>query len=207
MENILPLTVRSTHFFLIDGPKGKLLVDAGWDWSDFAAQLKAYKVAVTDIRFILFTHNHPDHAGLVQQIKELSGAKLLIQQCQVERLGELQAYAAKKGGILPITVGKDDLVNPTRQDLARMGFHGEIVETPGHSEDSISLVLDSGIAMIGDLALPGLVSEEQTAQICASWEKLLAKGVQRFYHSHTDYIPAELARKMMEMYCTGESGI
>jgi glyoxylase-like metal-dependent hydrolase (beta-lactamase superfamily II) len=202
MENILRLTVRSTHFFLIDGPKGKLLVDAGWDWAEFAAQLKAYQVAVTDIRYILFTHHHPDHAGLVQQIKELSGARLLIHACQIPFLSELEAYAAKKGGIKPIQVGKNDLVSPNREDLARIGFKGEIVETPGHSDDSISLVLDSGVAMIGDLALPGFVGEEQLGLICASWTRLLEKGVTRFYHSHTDPIPAVQSRQAIADYCS-----
>ncbi len=201
MENILTLTVRSTHFFLIDTGKGKLLVDAGWDWNEFSAQLKTYRVQVADIRYILFTHNHPDHAGLVQQIKELSGAKLLIHARQIPYLPELAAYAAKKGGILPVRVDKNDLISPSRQDLARIGIAGEIVETPGHSEDSISLVLDSGKAFIGDLALPGLVSEEQSAQTCASWKTLLGLRASTFFHSHTDPFPAERAREMLDMYC------
>ena len=185
---------------MIDTGKGKLLVDAGWDWNEFSAQLKTYRVQVTDIRYILFTHNHPDHAGLVQQIKELSGAKLLIHTRQIPYLPALEAYAAKKGGILPVRVDKNDLISPSRQDLARIGVAGEIVETPGHSEDSISLVLDSGKAFIGDLPLPGLVDEEQLAPTCASWKKLLRLQANTFFHSHTDPFPAERARAMLDMY-------
>jgi ribonuclease/clavin/mitogillin len=205
MENILTLTVRSTHFFLIDGLKGKLLVDAGWGWPEFSAQLKAYRVAVTDIRYILFTHTHPDHAGLVQRIKDLSGARLLIHARQIPYLAELEAYAAKKGGILPVRVEKNDIISPSRQDLARIGINAEIVETPGHSDDSISLVLDSGKALIGDLALPGMVSEEQSALTCASWRKLLGCSVSSFLHSHSDAIPVERVRLMLAQYCPADS--
>jgi len=203
MENILTFTVRSTHFFLIDGGKGKLLIDAGWEMNEFSAQLKAYKIPITDVRWILFTHHHPDHAGLVQQIKELSGAKLLIQSCQIPYLKELEMFAARKGGVKPINVEESDLLNPSRGDFARMGIHGEVVETPGHSPDSISLVLDSGAAFIGDLPLPGMTAEEQIEETCQSWKRLFERGAQRFFHSHSGPFTVDHARQALDEYCPG----
>ena len=192
MENLITLTVRSTYFYLIDLGRGKLLVDAGWELPAFAAQLKAYKIPFSDIRYVMFTHHHPDHAGLVQNVRSLSGAKLIIHEKQIPYLENLRAYAEKKGGYEPIRVDSNTLISPGREALAAIGIQGEIVETPGHSEDSISLALDSGAAFIGDLPMWNyLMDEDQQAAARESWRKLIALGARTFYHSHTPPISVE----------------
>jgi ribonuclease/clavin/mitogillin len=98
MENLITLTVNSTHFYLIDLPTGKLLIDAGWGLAQFTHQMRAYKIPFSDIRYVMFTHHHPDHAGLVQDIKNLSGARLIIHEQQIPYLKDLRDYYAKKGG-------------------------------------------------------------------------------------------------------------
>jgi endoribonuclease LACTB2 len=197
MSSLLTLTVNSTHFYLIDCLGGKLLVDAGWELAQFTGQMKAYKIPINQIRYVMFTHHHPDHAGLVQNIKNLSGARLIIHQKQIPFLENLRGYYARKGGYEPIRVEKNDLVSPNRAALQSIGVLGEIFETPGHSEDSISLLLDSGEAFIGDLTAPELAGEDSAEQVYASWKKLLAQGAQVFYHSHTGPIPAERIREAL----------
>ncbi len=68
MENLLTLTYDSTHYYLVNCPGGRLLVDAGMPGSlpKFKAQLKTYGLDFPAISYVLFTHNHPDHAGIVQ---------------------------------------------------------------------------------------------------------------------------------------------
>lgn len=191
MHPLITLTVNSTHFFLIDCHGGKLLVDAGWGLAQFTSQLKAQRVPVNSIRYVMFTHHHPDHAGLVQNIKDLSGARLIIHEKQIPFLENLRTYAEKKGGYTPIRVEKTDLINPSRADLKSIGVYGEIIETPGHSDDSISLALDNGAAFIGDLTAPEMASPENEIVLRESWKRLLDHGAQWFYHSHTDPFPAE----------------
>jgi glyoxylase-like metal-dependent hydrolase (beta-lactamase superfamily II) len=197
MENPLTLTVNSTHYYLIGCRGGKLLVDAGWDLAKFANRLKAYQVPFSAIQYVMFTHHHPDHAGLVQNIKDLSGAKLIIHQKQLPFLADLSRYYEKKGGYEPIRVEKDDLVSPDRAALESIGIQGEIVETPGHSDDSVSLVLDNGAAFIGDLPWPEYASPENASTVLESWEKLLSRGAKVFYHSHTGPIPAERIKPLL----------
>jgi glyoxylase-like metal-dependent hydrolase (beta-lactamase superfamily II) len=198
MENLITLTVNSTHFYLVECRDGKLLVDAGWELSQFTSRLKAYKIPLSDICYVMFTHHHPDHAGLVQNIKNVSDARLLIHEKQIPYLENLRRYYEKKGGYEPIRVEKDDLVSPNRDRLASIGIQGEILETPGHSEDSISLVLDSGLAFIGDLPLPELASAENYEITLDSWKRLLARNVQIFYHSHTNPISAGRIRGLLK---------
>ena len=201
MENLLTLTVNSTHFYLIDLQPGWLLVDAGWGMAQFTAQLKAYQLPFSAIKYIMFTHHHPDHAGLVQKVRDASGAKLIIHSKQIPYLENLRAFYEKKGGYVPIRVEKDDLVSPSREQLVKIGIHGEIVETPGHSPDSISLVLDSKAAFIGDLTPPVMAGEESIAEVCQSWRKLLAAGATRFYHSHAGPFEAEQIQSQLATIC------
>jgi len=190
----LALTVKSTHFYLVGCTGGSLLIDAGWEMAQFAAQMKAYKIPWTQIRWIMFTHHHPDHAGLVQEIRELSGARLIIHEKQIPYLDTLRAFMEKKGPYKPIRVEKTDLISPDRAALAAIGVNGEIVRTPGHSDDSISLVLDSGDAFIGDLHTPDYADEESYPVVLESWKKLRDLGTRTCYHSHTPPFPFDRVR-------------
>jgi glyoxylase-like metal-dependent hydrolase (beta-lactamase superfamily II) len=62
--------------------------------------------------------------------------------------------------------------------------HFYLIDTPGHSADSISLVLDSGMAFTGDLVPPSLVAEEAQAVTAQSWARLRAHGAQTIYPAH-----------------------
>ncbi len=197
MGDFVTLTVNSTHFYLINCRGGKLLIDAGWEMKQFANQLKVHKIAWPEIRYVMFTHHHPDHAGLVQDVKDHSGSKLIIHSKQIPYLEDLRTFFEKKGGYNPIRVEEGDLVSPSRAALEAIGIKGEIIETPGHSDDSISLVLDSGEAFIGDLMPPDYAYGEGYEATLESWRKLLARGAQVFYHSHVDAFPAERIRRII----------
>lgn len=182
----MTLTLKSTHFFLIDFGNGKLLVDAGWVdlLPRFNAELKNAGVRYDEIKFVMLTHHHPDHAGLIQTVKRLSGARLLIHENQIPYLPALADFYKNTPGFEPVVVTKSDLVSPDHAALAALGIHGQIVPTPGHSPDSVSLVLDSGLAFIGDLHPPSMVGEESLAETRASWQKLAELKADLIYPAH-----------------------
>ncbi len=203
MENVLALTYDSTHYYLIDCPGGRLLVDAGMPGSlpKFKAQLKTYRLDFPAIRYIMFTHNHPDHAGIIQEIKNASGAKLLIHENQVAHLPELRTFAEKKGesNYVPIRIEKGDIVlqTPNHSVLHGLGIPGEVIETPGHSSDSVSLILDSGFAFIGDHPPFPFMDPERDAQWSESWKKLIDHGAQVFYPAHAGPVPVEHIKQIL----------
>ncbi len=87
---------------------------------------------------------------------------------------------------MPIRIEANDLVlkSSNREILREIGILGEIIETPGHSDDSVSLVLDSGMAFTGDLPLPDLVPDERREATCESWKKLIGLNVGTVYPAH-----------------------
>ena len=186
MENLVTLTVKGTHFYLVDFGRGKLLVDAGWAelLPRFNAELKNAGVGYDEIKFVMFTHHHPDHAGLVQTVKRLSGARLLIHENQVRYLPALAEFYKNTPGFEPVIVAKTDLVSSDKAALAALGIHGQIIPTPGHSPDSVSLVLDSGLAFIGDLHPPAMVGEEALEETKASWKRLAELKAEVIYPAH-----------------------
>ena len=71
----------------------------------------------------------------------------------------------------------------SRPFLDKLGLAGEIILTPGHSDDSVSLILDSGAAFTGDLP-PESVAGYQGPAGLESWERIRAHGAHTIYPAH-----------------------
>jgi glyoxylase-like metal-dependent hydrolase (beta-lactamase superfamily II) len=197
MPNVGVITLRSTHFYLVDCRGGKLLYEAGWvgQMPALLSRLRAYDVKPAEIRYVMFSHNHMDHADLVQEVKHTCGAQLLIHEVQIPHLAWLEEFHARKGEpYVPIRVEKSDLV--VRGDRARVpeivGVAGYAVPTPGHSPDHTTLLLDDGRAFTGDLHSPDVSGLENYATVQASWRKLRELGAHAFYPAHGEPFGLEM---------------
>ncbi len=73
---------RFTNVYVIEGSKGNILVDCGWDSSEavwaFREELRLERLSFDDINWIVVTHVHPDHFGLAAKLKELCGAQIVM---------------------------------------------------------------------------------------------------------------------------------
>jgi hydroxyacylglutathione hydrolase len=87
--------------------------------------------------------------------------------------------------------------------LNEFGISGKIIFTPGHSPGSVSLLLDTGEAFVGDLAMnafplrlsPGLpIFAEDLHKVRDSWELLLDRGAKTIYPAHGNSFSAEIIR-------------
>lgn len=185
--NIVDVGYDSTHYYVIEHDRHRLLVDVGWPGtlSRLLANLKRKGLEVASLDAFMVTHFHPDHAGLVQDLKNL-GVRHLLPDVQMAGIPLLKTYLKPGSGYVELDpstsvwIGLDE----SRSWLARLGMQGEIIATPGHSDDSISLVLDEGLALTGDLHPPGMALPEQEADTHLSWEKLRSMGVKMIYPGH-----------------------
>jgi len=187
-----PVTVinvgyRSTNYWVISAGTSRILVDLGWPgtFGQLQANLKRMDVPLGDLRYGLATHYHPDHAGLAQELKH-AGVPLLVLDVQLSALAQLKQWTKPHERFVDITPHDTVTIagSESRALLARIGIAGEIVATPGHSPDSISVLLDSGAVFTGDLPLPAMSTAEQAAEVHASWRVLRERGARQVYPGH-----------------------
>lgn len=181
--NILNVGYRSTNYYVLADSKPRLLVDAGWAGTlpEFQHQFKRLGIALGDVKHVLCTHYHPDHAGLAQELKRL-GCTLIVVDIQLPAIPLLKEYVKPRDNYVEIGL-KDNLVVSLADShalLKRLGIDGEIVATPGHSDDSVSLLLASGEAFTGDLTPPGMGDDI----VLASWRTLRELGAKTVYPGH-----------------------
>jgi len=90
--------------------------------------------------------------------------------------------------------------------LESYGIRGKVLHTPGHSLGSMSLLLNTGDAFVGDLAQIGLpVIKRPGMPLCAedvgavkeSWRLLLRRGARWIYPSHGKPFKADVLEKLI----------
>jgi glyoxylase-like metal-dependent hydrolase (beta-lactamase superfamily II) len=182
----------STNYWVVSAGRLRLLVDLGYPGTmgTLRARLKQMDIPLKEIRYALATHYHIDHAGLAQELK-LAGVPLLVLETQISAIPLMKQFTKPRDHYVDISLdGNVATTFPeSRELLAQIGIPGEILPTPGHSDDSVSLLLDDGSAFTGDLTPLELASGEAGEVVKASWHLLQGKGAKRVYPAHGQIRP------------------
>ena len=179
------LKYGNTRTFFLNG----LLID-----TDCAGTLPAFfraigekGVRLKDIAYVMTTHCHPDHMGLVGELTA-RGVKYLLIDVQKDFLHFPDRIFARDGlRYVPPDARAATVVScaESRAFLARLGISGEIVPTPSHSPDSVALVTDGGDCFAGDLAPHNWIGAfGDDAALEADWARLLALHPRRVFFAH-----------------------
>jgi ribonuclease/clavin/mitogillin len=184
---IVNVGFRSTNYWIISAGTSRLLIDLGWPgmMGMLRANLRRMDVPIQEIKYALATHYHIDHAGLGQDLKQ-AGVPLLVLDVQEESIPIMKTWTKPQDQYLEISM-HDNLVISTAESrplLEGIGIPGEILPTPGHSEDCVSLLLDDGSAFTGDLTPLEMVGLEDPEVVSASWQLLRDRGARRVYPGH-----------------------
>jgi glyoxylase-like metal-dependent hydrolase (beta-lactamase superfamily II) len=184
---IVNVGYRSTNYWVVSAGTSRLLVDLGWPGTmgSMRASLKRMDVPIKEIRYGLATHYHIDHAGLAQELK-LAGVPLLVIDVQVDAIPLMKRWTKPQDQYVEITLHDNVTIScaDSRSLLERIGISGEILHTPGHSDDSVSLLLDDGAVFTGDLMPEAFVVEEEAPVMAASWRLLRERGATRVFPAH-----------------------
>jgi ribonuclease/clavin/mitogillin len=126
-----------------------------------------------------------DHAGLAQDLKN-AGVPLLMIDVQVPFVQVMKRHVKDRDRFTEISMEGNVIipVSNSRALLHDVNITGEILHTPGHSEDSVSLLLDDGRVFTGDLTDPRTVGPEDPDVVRASWQLLKERGATQVYAGH-----------------------
>jgi glyoxylase-like metal-dependent hydrolase (beta-lactamase superfamily II) len=149
------------------------------------ARLNQMDIPLKEIRYALATHYHIDHAGLAQELK-MAGVPLLVLETQKAAIPLMRQFTKPQDHYIDISLdGNMTLSFPeSRAVLEQIGIPGEILPTPGHSDDSVSLLLDDGSVFTGDLPPLEHAWGEAAQLVQASWHLLKELGAKRIYPGH-----------------------
>lgn len=192
MSTDQPITITnvgylSTNFWVVSASRSRLLVDLGYPGTlaRLRARLEQMNIPFGEIRYALATHYHIDHAGLAQELK-LAGVRLVVLENQVAAIPLMKQFTKPRDHYVDLLL--DGNLNcpfsDSRAVLSKIKIAGEILPTPGHSDDSVSLLLDDGSAFTGDLTPLELAWGEAGKVVKASWGLLKARGAKSIYPGH-----------------------
>jgi glyoxylase-like metal-dependent hydrolase (beta-lactamase superfamily II) len=185
--SIVNVGYRSTNYWVISAGRSRVLVDLGQPGTMGAlrANLVRADIPLEEIRYGLATHYHIDHAGLAQDFKN-TGVALLVIDLQVPFIPLMKRHIKPQDQFTDISMEGNVVipVSESRALLESLGIAGEILHTPGHSGDSVSLLLDHGPVFTGDLTDPRMVGLEDPEVVRASWQLLKDRGATQVHAGH-----------------------
>ena len=199
---IVNVGYRSTNYWVVGARRSRILFDLGWPGTMGAmlASMRRMSIPLAEIRFGLASHYHIDHAGLAQELRH-AGVRLLVMETQIGAILQMKAFTKPRDHYVEITT---DDVQPvcfeeSRALLKEIGIAGEILSTPGHSDDSVSLLLDDGSVFTGDLPPEEIPEAGSPELVTASWRMLRERGARTVYPAHGPVRPMR-ARSALPSY-------
>jgi len=221
--SIHPIKLGVARCYVIRA-EGTILIDGGAPKKakNFMKGIETLSIKPEDIQLIVITHGHWDHIGSAKEIKGITGAKIALHRNEKDWLEKSlkplppavtlwgHIFAKIMAIFVPLinvpAAGVDVVLGDEELSLADYGIPGRIIPTPGHSMGSVSVLLETGDAFVGDLAMngfplrigPGLpIFAEDLQKVKKSWQLLLDKGAKTVYPAHGKPFSADAIRRAL----------
>lgn len=179
-------------------------------------------IKISDISVLVLTHTHFDHCQSACAIRELSNCRIAVSGAAADSVRN--GYTGLPQGTLFLTrllakagnrLGKrffgyqaftPDLSVNEDADIMLGSLKLRIITTPGHSSDSLSIIVDNEIAIVGD-AMFGVFRSgifppyaDNVSEMVSSWQKLLQAECRLFLPGHGREINRNLLLKEYERH-------
>ena len=108
-----------------------------------------------NLKYIYLTHCHSDHTGALEELREKTGAKLLIHRIESENLKDKNINLSTELGIKNVEIEADARVDDG--DILHVGdIELKVIHTPGHTNGGSSLYIEKEkIVFTGDTIFKG----------------------------------------------------
>lgn len=205
-QTVIPIPLGMVTAYLIKGPK-PILIDTGYPGNEGIILQRMVDLGMDpqSLSLIILTHGHDDHFGSAAALREATGAKIVVHEADAGNLrrgynGRLAPFG-KLGRFLSLFVAEEgiqrngfepDIVISDTLNLHEYGIPGVVIPTPGHTPGSVSVILENGEVIIGDLMMafvrtrrPGYpIWVYDSEQVKESIQKVMSYQPTKIYASH-----------------------
>jgi metallo-beta-lactamase class B len=200
--NIYYVGASDVTSFLITTPDGHILLDSGLPETvpQIEKNIIALGFRLEDVRFLINSHAHYDHAGGLAKLKELTKAKLLASESDAVLLANGGKGDFSFGDRLAYTPAKADR---TLRDGENVKLGGTVLTahlTPGHTKGCTTWTMnvsDNGknynVVFVGSTTVPGykLIDNAEYPNIVADYKQTFRRmkklPVDVFLASHGNF--------------------
>jgi metallo-beta-lactamase class B len=162
--NIYYVGASEVSSFLITTPNGHILIDSGFDETVplIQANMKHLGFKLEDVKILLNSHAHADHAGGLATLKQLTGAKLFASKADAEILTNGGKGDFHWGDRLTFNPVKVDRTFGDKETVELGGVKLIARLTPGHTKGATTWTLKVkdgdkvyDIVIISSASVPG----------------------------------------------------
>lgn len=175
---------RGLSSVLITSPAGHVLIDGALPQSAplIARHVERLGFSMSDVKVILNSHVHYDHAGGIAELQKISGAKVIASDiaAHVLRSGKLDRSDPQFGYLIPYPGSSNVEALGERKSVVLGALHLNAIPTPGHTPggtswtwkscedercltivygDSLNAVSDDSFKYSGDERYPGAAAD------------------------------------------------
>ncbi len=160
--------VANTH--IVTSDRGVVIVDAGMPHMTrrILGKIHALGYGPRDVRLILLTHGHVDHAGSAAALKRATGAPIALHRGDIPLVTtrDLKFPPGRNtlaqtitrmvplfGWAMPLDTFTPDVILEDGLSLGEFGLDARVLHTPGHSDGSVSIACADGAMFVGDAIL------------------------------------------------------
>lgn len=164
----LPVGIYLANCYLVycDDTKDALVIDPGGDSDEILDRIEKLGLK---IKYIILTHGHGDHIGGLLDVKNKTGAPVLIHEKDEEYLKDSKKNLSSMMSLGNVELEADRLLKDG--DKLTLGKSTvEIIYTPGHTPGGISIKIDNCI-FTGDTLFAGSVGRTDFAG--GSYEEII----------------------------------